>query len=719
MISRAIQSEIVARSISMLFPLLILFWPGLPAVAKDTIVLHVPSDHPTIQQAIDAAPLVDAVIIVAPGTYHEAIDTSNKNVHLRSSDGPEATTIDASGLESSAVMLTSGKIPEATVEGFTITGGQGSIVHGTDVGGGGVLVDQVDATIIDCIIVNNSADVGGGLWNAGGTLTVEDSVIKSNTADTGGGVFHASPMGTITGTTIADNGADQGGGVYVLQSHFIMVGDSFFCGNDPDDIGGGGAWKDLLGNEFVDSCEVTYNVPGDFAGIQDAIDATPLVGAEIIVAPGTYNQPINTNGKAVHLRSEEGPEHTIIDASGFNTHAITVWSGEGPDTIIEGFTVTGGNPSGSGGGLVVLSSSPTVIDCVFENNASGLNGGGIRISAVLGEAHVEFLGNTVIKSNTAVGFGGGLSVDQGACVEIFGELHVEDNTTEFGGGGIALVDSDVTFPGDSFITNNSAEVGGGIAISGGTTEFPGDTFVELNEAEFGGGVAVLGGNINFPGDSFITNNTADTGGGIAIEDGTIEFPGDSFVDNNEAVFGGGIHVGEDGTVAMHDLTGFSTIMNNIATQGGGLYNEGEALIEDGLFENNQANAGGGVYNANGGTLSVHEMEFIGNSSGDDSTLLTATGGAIASDDEATTEVENSVFCLNTPDDITGPWNDLGGNTFSASADLNCDGVVDVFDLLILLENWGTCSDPADCPADLNGDSVIDVFDLLLLLENWG
>jgi hypothetical protein len=36
------------------------------------------------------------------------------------------------------------------------------------------------------------------------------------------------------------------------------------------------------------------------------------------------------------------------------------------------------------------------------------------------------------------------------------------------------------------------------------------------------------------------------------------------------------------------------------------------------------------------------------------------------------------------------------------------------DLLTLLAAWG-----GDGPADLNGDGVVDVFDLLALLEAWG
>jgi len=53
------------------------------------------------------------------------------------------------------------------------------------------------------------------------------------------------------------------------------------------------------------------------------------------------------------------------------------------------------------------------------------------------------------------------------------------------------------------------------------------------------------------------------------------------------------------------------------------------------------------------------------------------------------------------------------------ADLNCDGVVNVSDLLIMLGDWGACTEPDACPADLNDDGVVNVSDLLVLLANWG
>ncbi|HRP62280.1 MAG TPA: DNRLRE domain-containing protein [Phycisphaerales bacterium] len=53
------------------------------------------------------------------------------------------------------------------------------------------------------------------------------------------------------------------------------------------------------------------------------------------------------------------------------------------------------------------------------------------------------------------------------------------------------------------------------------------------------------------------------------------------------------------------------------------------------------------------------------------------------------------------------------------ADINCDGVVDVLDLLILLGAWGPCLMPSDCLPDVNQSGAVDVQDLLILLANWG
>ena len=83
----------------------------------------------------------------------------------------------------------------------------------------------------------------------------------------------------------------------------------------------------------------TLHVPGDFPTIQAAIDAA-MDGDEVEVHPGTYNETINFLGKAIRVYSTDGPDVTIIDAQQTGT-VVTCDSGEGPDTVLEGFTITG------------------------------------------------------------------------------------------------------------------------------------------------------------------------------------------------------------------------------------------------------------------------------------------------------------------------------------------------------------------------------------------
>lgn len=54
-------------------------------------------------------------------------------------------------------------------------------------------------------------------------------------------------------------------------------------------------------------------------------------------------------------------------------------------------------------------------------------------------------------------------------------------------------------------------------------------------------------------------------------------------------------------------------------------------------------------------------------------------------------------------------------TLCDEGDINCDGVVNVDDLLELLSQYGECPDPTDCSGDLDGDGDVDVNDLLSLL----
>lgn len=83
-------------------------------------------------------------------------------------------------------------------------------------------------------------------------------------------------------------------------------------------------------------------------------------GDTVLVHDGTYNESLDSMGKAITVRSENGPLTTIVDASGLG-RGMSIWQGEDERTVVQGFTFTGGNASPSyGGGMAVVSGRTAV-----------------------------------------------------------------------------------------------------------------------------------------------------------------------------------------------------------------------------------------------------------------------------------------------------------------------------------------------------------------------
>ncbi len=115
----------------------------------------------------------------------------------------------------------------------------------------------------------------------------------------------------------------------------------------------------------------TTHVPADQPTIQAAIDAASAADM-ILVAPGTYTGPGNTNlvlnDKYVYLVSEAGADNTVVDCGGFG-RGLSIESSQTNGTLVEGFTFRNGSDY-HGGTIRLHLASPTIRSCVFANNVA-------------------------------------------------------------------------------------------------------------------------------------------------------------------------------------------------------------------------------------------------------------------------------------------------------------------------------------------------------------
>jgi parallel beta-helix repeat protein len=245
------------------------------------------------------------------------------------------------------------------------------------------------------------------------------------------------------------------------------------------------------------------HVPAGYSTIQSAINAASE-GQTIWVTDGVYtgngNRNITFKGKAITVRSENGPENCIIDceADSVNNYYGFYFSyGEGLDSVINGFTITGAYNSNmyTNGGAGI----------VCDRDYDGLGQG-------YGGCHPSIL-NCIVTGNTAL-VGGGI-----ACISSNPTIincTITDNTArDDAGGGIYCHDRSNPTIADCYIKGNKAKYkGGGIHCNGNPTIT--NCLIVNNSGGFywGGGISCLNQSSPKITNCTISGNSADAGAGI-------------------------------------------------------------------------------------------------------------------------------------------------------------------------------------------------------------
>lgn len=229
---------------------------------------------------------------------------------------------------------------------------------------------------------------------------------------------------------------------------------------------------------------VTRRAPDSYPTIQQGLDAAQT-GDTVLVSPGTYSGPNNRNldfrGKGIVLLAEENDLPVIIDCNSLG-RGFWFHSGEVLDAVVQGIKVRNGVglfDELGGGAVLIAGSSPSLIDCVFEECLGRRYGGGIYIENPSGSNHRPRIHHCVIRSS------------------IVGDTSVSESR----GGGLAVsgegpILSDCVITGNKVVGSSGTEYGGGVSLETGTASVPevllSGCTISGNSATIAGGVYIAG-----------------------------------------------------------------------------------------------------------------------------------------------------------------------------------------------------------------------------------
>ncbi|UCF43350.1 MAG: right-handed parallel beta-helix repeat-containing protein [Planctomycetota bacterium] len=641
-----------------------------------------------------------------------------------------------------------------TVTNCTFTGNSAS-----NHGGGIDNLFHSSPTVTNCILWNNTPDEIFNDEISSQTVTYSD--VQGGHAGTGN--IDADPLFVDPNGLDGMIGTPDDNPRLAPGSPCIDAGDNNSVPADTADLDGDGNTAEAIPYDLAGNPRVAFGVvdmgayelqtkdihniteDGYYETIQAAInDAND--GDEIEVGPGTYYEAIDFGGKGVRLYSSGGAGVTTIDANGAY-HAVQCVSGEDANTILEGFTITGGNANGSGtdaygGGMYNYTSNPTVTNCTFSGNFAVYYGGGMYCYS-----SSPTVTNCTFSNNESESFGGGMYNYNGS--PTLNHCSFSQNTSASNGGGMWSGTSSSTITDCSFSGNISTGNGGGMFNEAGSLKVTNCTFVSNQAGGSGGGMRNYNSSPTVVNCTFADNLAASGGGMINATNSKPKVINCTF-SGNQAVSssGGGMYNGGN---CDPNVTNCTFSGNSASSDGGGMYNNNcsptvtNCILwsnsPDEIYNNSSSpivsysDVEGGTGQSWFGTGCIDADPCFADPCNGDYHLQSAAGRWDPNSESWVTDANTSV-CIDAGDPNSDWTEELwphggrinmgayGGtpqasmslSSFGNVADFNCDLVVDGGDLGMFVDMW--LLEDVLLKEDTNRDGLVNLLDYEDVAHNW-
>ena len=263
--------------------------------------------------------------------------------------------------------------------------------------------------------------------------------------------------------------------------------------------------------------------------------------------------------------------------------------------------------------------------------------------------------NVTLQDNIAA-FGSGISNSLGV-LKISGCMILDNGDPDTSEGGGVYSDGNLEIY-SSEISNNHARFGAGVSGTEKANMIFSEVVFDGNVADYDGG-AILNDKFVKLTDSTLKNNQAHLGAGLFNKYlGELEYV---TINDNSAYQGGGIYTEDTSNLSLKNITLSS---NQASNRGGGISNDGEMTISNATIYQNQAPVGENLYNDLDGLVNVSSSIVAGGTTDNCSSVGTPiTSLGFNLEDHNTCSFTATGDKRNT-NPMLGPLDDYGGTTLT-------------------------------------------------------